>query len=400
MSADRHEARRIARLAHSVVRWRAKIMSGEPALTRFPSMTPCSPEPIDSCTSFGTFSAMPRSAAACTMAAASTWCEACSSEAPSISTSSAFSPGATSMERSRAPPTVSVPVLSNSTVWARASASSGPPPLTRMPRRADWATPAMKATGAARMSGHGVAATNTARLRMRSPEISQATKATASVNRQEHQRVAVGKPHEWRLGGLRRGHKAHDARIGAFAGRRRSGHFEGLAGVQRAAEGGGSSGLDHWDRFAGQRQFIDRRRVRCDDAVDRNDFAGPHQKPVANCDPPTGTSSMLSSTRRCATRGARSSSERRPCSARATAISSSTLPPEYISATTAPASGWPSTSAALIDTSAIGIDAEPSGQKSRSDRDRKARHHRNGRQRPATDRQGRSASKMRENSRG
>ena len=85
------------------------------------------------------------------------------------------------MESSRAPPTVSVPVLSNSTVWARASASSGPPPLTRMPRRADWATPAMKATGAARMSGHGVAATSTARLRMRSPEISQAIKASASV---------------------------------------------------------------------------------------------------------------------------------------------------------------------------------------------------------------------------
>ena len=66
-----------------------------------------------------------------------TCCEACSSEAPRRSTSSGLSPGAASIERRRAPPTVSVPVLSNSTVCARASFSSGPPPLTRMPRRAD-----------------------------------------------------------------------------------------------------------------------------------------------------------------------------------------------------------------------------------------------------------------------
>jgi cation transport ATPase len=38
-----------------------------------------------------------------------------------------------------------------------------------------------KATGVARISGHGVAATSTARLRIRSPEISQAKKASARV---------------------------------------------------------------------------------------------------------------------------------------------------------------------------------------------------------------------------
>ena len=99
---------------------------------------------------------------------------------------------------------------------------------------------------------------------------------------QEHQRIAVGEPHERRLGGLRRRHQAHDARIGAFAGHGRRGHVEGRAGVQRAAEGGRAFGLDHRDRFAGQRQFIDRRGVRRDHAVDRNDFAGPHQEPVAD----------------------------------------------------------------------------------------------------------------------
>ena len=81
---------------------------------------------------------------------------------------------------------------------------------------------------------------------------------------------------------------------------------------------------------------------------------------------PTGTSSMPSLTRRCAMRGARSSSARRPCSARATAMSSSTLPPEYISATTAPASGWPSASAALIDTSAIASTPSRPAMRSRS----------------------------------
>ena len=75
------------------------------------------------------------------------------------------------------------------------------------------------------------------------------------------------------------------------------------------------------------------------------------RSPIATAS--TGTCSMRPSTRRRASRGARSTSARKSCSARAIAISSSTLPPEYISATTAPASGWPSASAALIDTSAI-----------------------------------------------
>jgi hypothetical protein len=67
----------------------------------------------------------------------------------------------------------------------------------------------------------------------------------------------------------------------------------------------------------------------------------------------TGTSSTPWSTQRCARRGARFTSARKSCSARSTAKSSSTLPPEYISATTAPASGSPKASAALIDKSAI-----------------------------------------------
>ena len=80
----------------------------------------------------------------------------------------------------------------------------------------------------------------------------------------------------------------------------------------------------------------------------------------------TGMSSTLSSRRRCATRGARSTRERRSCSARETAMSSSMLPPEYISATTAPASGWPSASAAVIERSAIASTPSRPASKSRT----------------------------------
>ena len=101
---------------------------------------------------------------------------------------------------------------------------------------------------------------------------------------QENQRIAVGHPHERRFCGLRRGHQAHDARIGAFASGRGHREFKGLAGVQRAGEDGGAARLDHRDRFARQRRLVDGCRSRGDDAVDRNDLARPHQKLVANSD--------------------------------------------------------------------------------------------------------------------
>ena len=144
-------------------------------------------------------------------------------------------PGAVSMATSRAPPTVSVPVLSNMTVCVRASASSGPPPLIRMPWRAARETPAMKATGAARISGQGVAATSTASPRSGSPDEQPRRAGDDQRHRQQQQRVAVGEPNERRLRRLRRGHHPDDAGIGAFAGGRRGAQLEGLAGIDRAA---------------------------------------------------------------------------------------------------------------------------------------------------------------------
>ena len=103
-------------------------------------------------------------------------------DAASRKISSALCFGAVSIATSRAPPTVNVPVLSNMTVCARARASRGPPPLIRIPSRAAWETPAINATGAARISGHGVAATSTASPRIGSPESSHAAPAMRSVS--------------------------------------------------------------------------------------------------------------------------------------------------------------------------------------------------------------------------
>ena len=74
-----------------------------------------------------------------------------------------------------------MPVLSSSTVRASPSCSITPPPLTITPARAARETPEMSAIGAARISGHGVATTNTASARTGSPESAQASPATTAV---------------------------------------------------------------------------------------------------------------------------------------------------------------------------------------------------------------------------
>ena len=55
------------------------------------------------------------------------------------------------------------------------------PPFTITPSRAARETPEMKAIGAARMSGHGVATTSTATARRGRPLMAQAAPATTSV---------------------------------------------------------------------------------------------------------------------------------------------------------------------------------------------------------------------------
>ena len=82
-------------------------------------------------------------------------------------------------------PAVSVPVLSSSTVVHRARRSSTPPFFTTMPRRAAADRPETRATGAARMSGQGVATTRTATARV-APPSAHATPATARLSGRNH----------------------------------------------------------------------------------------------------------------------------------------------------------------------------------------------------------------------
>ena len=75
--------------------------------------------------------------------------------------------------------------------------------------------PATIATGAARISGQGVATTRTASARSASPEASQASTGDRQGHGQERQGPAVGEPHERRLLRLRRLDQADDAGVGA-----------------------------------------------------------------------------------------------------------------------------------------------------------------------------------------
>ncbi len=74
-----------------------------------------------------------------------------------------------------------MPVLSSRTVRASPSRSIAVPPLTITPERAARETPEMRAIGAARISGQGVATTRTATARTASPLAAQAIAAIARV---------------------------------------------------------------------------------------------------------------------------------------------------------------------------------------------------------------------------
>ena len=84
--------------------------------------------------------------------------------------------------RPRRVPSVSVPVLSSATTVAWPRRSSAPPPLTMIPRRAALAMPDTNAIGVARIRGHGVATTSTARAARGPPVISQPAAAVARVS--------------------------------------------------------------------------------------------------------------------------------------------------------------------------------------------------------------------------
>ena len=144
-------------------------------------------------------------------------------------------------------------------------------------------------------------------------------------------------------------HQAHDARIRALAGGRRGLHSKVSPALSMP---------------------LRPTRLALDAGIGSPVSADSSTSPLVNDKPSTGTTSPArtravadgdlrdgnprrDSRLRCATRGARSTSASKSRSARPTAKSSSTLPPEYMSAITTPASGSPSRRAPIIDTNAI-----------------------------------------------
>ena len=184
VSAPSSQARRRTALTHGGVPL-TPAQSARPSLTRRPATVPAMPWPGCSVTSAGWPSVQPRSAAARTTAVARTCPEAWSSEAarPRISSGSSAPAGTTAVTAGW--PAVSVPVLSSSTVVHRARRSSTPPFFTTIPRRAAADRPETRATGAARMSGQGVATTRTATARA-APPSAHATPATARLSGRNH----------------------------------------------------------------------------------------------------------------------------------------------------------------------------------------------------------------------
>ena len=163
------------------VAWRISSQRALPAATRRPSTLPSTPMPGPSTTSCGIVSASDRARAAATIALPTMFGDSCSTDAASRrSSSGSMSPlGVTAS--TTGVPLVSVPVLSSSTVLASPSRSIAVDPFAMMPRFAARETPEMRATGAARISGHGVATTSTARARTGSPLSAQAPPARMTV---------------------------------------------------------------------------------------------------------------------------------------------------------------------------------------------------------------------------
>ena len=211
-------------------------------------------------------------------------------------------------------PTVSVPVLSSTSVVHRARRSSTPPLFTTTPRRAAADSPETRATGAARISGHGVATTRTATARS-APAERPGEPGHGEGQRQEPHGVPVGEPDERRLRVLRLADQADDARVGAVGGGAAARRSNGPPAFTVPLAPGrpapfGRPGL------AGQRGLVQDGDARGHYAVHGNHVAGRHEQHVAGRDLASGTVFQRSPRYRRAVRGARSSSALRSCRAR------------------------------------------------------------------------------------
>ena len=132
-------------------------------------------------------------------------------------------------------PAVRVPVLSSNSVvhWARRS--STPPFFTTTPRCAAAERPETSATGAASMSGQGVATTRTATARA-GPPSTQAAPATARVSGRNHSAYrSASRTNGACVFSASEVHQADDPRVGAVRRARDRAQVERAARVQHAA---------------------------------------------------------------------------------------------------------------------------------------------------------------------
>mmetsp|Transcript_4438 Transcript_4438/g.19893 ORF Transcript_4438/g.19893 Transcript_4438/m.19893 type:complete len:230 (+) Transcript_4438:1272-1961(+) len=131
-----------------------------PTLTVLPRTAPTAPAP-GSCLKLPSSTSGTAPGAAATTASASGCLEFFSTAAADAMTSASFRPSRTATFLTTGLPTVSVPVLSNTTVSSSCVRSSTSPPRIKRPCLAPRDVPTRTAVGVARPSAHGHATTST-----------------------------------------------------------------------------------------------------------------------------------------------------------------------------------------------------------------------------------------------
>ena len=222
-------------------------------------------------------------------------CSDIASTAPmAASTSCRSRPGTISESTTTGRPSVSVPVLSNTTVSTPASFSSGSPPLISTPAAAPRPLATITAVGTARPIAHGQAMISTAIAAVSadandgsagtSIQTANVTIAIEHDRRYEHRRDPVRQSLNRRLRALGLLHQRHDPR--QHARRANAGRLE--LERSRRVDGGANDAiarrlLDR-NRFAGEHRFVHGAAAKRDDAVDGNALAGANDDDVAGAD--------------------------------------------------------------------------------------------------------------------
>ena len=282
------------------------------------------------------------------MTRARRWLEPCSTAAAYRNTSFATNPSAGRSCRTRGCPTVTVPVLSNTATVAAASRSSAAPCRMMICRRAARFIPPMMATGAARISGQGVATTRIASTRSESCVANQAPTHAAMVAGVNQ--TAYLSARRWsgalldcavRTSSTMRAYWLSEASAEA---RSRSTPVPLRVPLITSVPG---------SAFTGAASPVSAATFRSDCPSTTSPSHGTRspgrtmsRSPTTIS--PTGTSSTRSPEMRCAIRGAASSSARTAADARPSAQCSSPSPPVCISTMTSPASGCTSRTAPTI----------------------------------------------------